>query len=385
MRRTKSRGTRRSGQGSIYQRKDGRWQWGVSTGYDSETGHPARIQGTKPTRAEAAEALNAALSNLRLGLPAKAEKQTLGEFMEGWLRDYADTKSGKTPRHYRQMAAHILPALGHVPLGKLSAQMIQALIGKKIQEGLSARTVGHIRAVLRNALNRAWKFGLIVDNPARKVDLPTVERKEAVYLSVDEAAALKEAAKGHYLGNLITFALNTGLRIGEATGLTWASVDLERKQVKVTHQLQRPNGVGSLMLVQLKTRDSRRTLNLTEGALESLQNQRANRLLWASVLEDADALGLVFTSERGTPLDPRTVDKKLKELAAMAGIRKPVSFHKLRHTAGTHLVANGVPLNVVKEILGHSQISVTADLYAHAVPSAHKAAFDVLEQAYRQG
>ncbi|MCO5297787.1 MAG: site-specific integrase [Fimbriimonadaceae bacterium] len=94
-------------------------------------------------------------------------------------------------------------------------------------------------------------------------------------------------------------------------------------------------------------------------------------------------MGLCFTTSEGRPLDPKTVNTNLKAFVAKAKIAKKISFHKLRYTVGPHLVARGVPLNVVKEILGHSLIANTANLYAHAVPAAHRAAFDVLEQAYQ--
>lgn len=403
MARTKiRRNTRRAGQGSVYQRQDGRWGWAITYGYN-ENGNPKRYQGICKTQAEAADALNEVITRQRLGVPVTDEKQTLAEYLGFWLKEaVVGKKAPKTVRFYEQMIRlYIVPELGHLQLGKLTPQHVQAFLNRKGTERrtatrrgpdgkqrtveldpLTPQSLGHIRATLRAALNMAWKWNLIRENPALKVTLPPAKRKDPVYLTPEEAESLLTASKDHYLGNLIRLTLHTGLRLGEATGLTWQEVDTEKREASVRQQLQRVD--GKLILRELKTGNSRRTLPLTVDATEALKDQRVNQLLWSSVeVEDFNSLGLCFTTPAGRPLDPKLVDKHLKAFARRAEIDKPVSFHKLRHTAGTHLVANGVPLNVVKEILGHSQIAITANLYAHAVPAAHRTAFDVLEQAYR--
>lgn len=392
---------RRTGQGSIYERKDGRWGWGITHGYN-ENGNPLRYQGIKRSYDDAVAALNEVLMRLNLGVPVEEEKQTLGEFLSLWLEESVKGKKApKTVRFYEQMVRlYIKPDLGHLPLRKLSAQHIQSFLNRRATLGrevtrkdengnpvkvtlppLSAQSIGHIRAVLRSALNTAWKWGRIRENPALKVDVPKVESKDPVYLTPEEAKLLIKKSADHYLGNLFVVALNTGLRLGEATGLTWEDVDLEKGIAAIRQQLQRVD--GEFALRPLKTRASRRKLPLTADALEALKAQRANQLLNKAVgSEPFNALGLCFTTPLGRPLDPKTVDKHLKAFAESAEIEKKLSFHKLRHTAGTHLTSKGVPMNVVKEILGHSQIAVTMNLYSHAVPAAHKAAFDMLEQAY---
>lgn len=408
MARTKTkRHTRKAGQGSIYQRTDGRWGWGITYGYNEENGNPLRYQGICRTQTEAADKLNEAISRIRQGVPVNEEKQTVEEFLGFWLKNAVEGKKAhKTVRFYEQMIRlYIVPELGQVALGKLSAQHIQGFLNRKGQERRSAvrsgpkhtqhivdldpltpQSLGHIRATLRAALNTAWKWNLIRENPARKVTLPPAKRKDAVYLTSEEAIGLIQASQDHYLGNLIRLTLKTGLRLGEATGLTWQDVDVdaETPSISVRSQLQRID--GKFCLSDLKTANSRRSLPLMADAAEALKAQRANQLLWTSAEGIGDGfnrLGLCFTTRAGNPLDPKLIDKHLKAFAKKARIEKPISFHKLRHTAGTHLVANGVPLNVVKEILGHSQIAITANLYAHAVPAAHRTAFDVLEQAYR--
>ena len=393
--------SRRTGQGSVYERKDGRWGWGITHAYN-ENGNPVRYQGIKGSQAAALAELNKVLTRLNLGVPAEDEKQTLGEFLDFWLQESVKGKlAPKTCRFYEQMVRlYIKPDLGHLSLGKLSPQHIQSFLNQRAKKArsmtktvkgkkvtvtlppLTARSIGHIRAVLRSALGTAWKWGRIRENHALKVTPPKIESKEPVYLTPEEVKALIAKSAEHHLGALFVVAVNTGLRLGEATGLTWTDVDLEKGTITVKSQLQRVDGTFALW--PLKSRSSRRALPLTADASNALKAQRANQLLWGAVEgEPFNAMNLCFTSPAGCPLDPSTVGKHLKALVKGAEISKPITFHTLRHTTGTHLASQGVPMNVIKEILGHSQIAVTMNLYAHAVPAAHRTAFDALEQAYR--
>ena len=396
---------RRSSTG-VYLRKDGRYDWQIVEGRDPVTGNPKRLaRGICRTEKEAITARNEALAKLHLGLPVAEDKQTVAEFMNYWLEEHVKgSKAPKTERFYDQMVRlYINPAVGHLQLRKLTAQHVQRFLNERSRSvrscerrnengkkqtvelpPLTPQTVNHIRRVLTTALNCACDtHHLIQRNPTRGLQTAKVEAKEPVYLSTDEAEHLLRAASGHYLENIIRLALHTGLRIGEATGLTWADVDVTERKLQVRQQLQRVD--SKLILRALKTGSSRRSVMLTGAAVEALEDQRLRQILWRSEAGDTfNEMSLVFTTTEGRPLDPKLIDKHLKTFAKAAKIAKPISFHKLRHTAATHLIANGVPLNVAKEILGHSQISLTANTYAHAVPAAHQAAFDILEKAYSQ-
>ncbi len=373
--------TRRLGQGSVSQRKDGRWEGAITHGYN-EKGNPLRHRVTKATQAEAVKALNDILMKLSLGVPVGEEKQTLGDFLDYWLRETATAKAPKTYRFYEQMIRlYIKPAAGHIALGKLNAQHVQALVNKYRDKGLSPRTVQGIRGTMRASLNTAWKWNLIRENPALKVSVPKLERGEAIYLNPEEATALIAKAQDHYIGKLIEFALLTGLRIGEATGLRWEDVDFEGRIIRVRRQLQRVDKV--LQLRDLKSASSRRILAIGEAGAQCLQSQRADQILWSAAKDESkgafNSMGLCFTDRQGKPLDPKTVDKHLKAFAELAGVGKTISFHKLRHTVATLMAASGVPLHLVKDQLGHSQISLTSNTYAHAVPTALRSAAEQIE------
>lgn len=167
-----------------------------------------------------------------------------------------------------------------------------------------------------------------------------------------------------------------GLRQGEALGLRWQDIDLDRGLLTVARQLQRID--GKLILTEPKTPRSRRTLQLPAVAIEALRahklRQLEERLAAGPAWQDS---GLVFTTAIGTPLDARNVVRHFHRLLAKAGLPR-MPFHNLRHTAASLLLAQGLDIRVVQHVLGHSQISLTANLYAsrHTNPTSGRGRAD---------
>ncbi|HZU05719.1 MAG TPA: site-specific integrase [Chloroflexota bacterium] len=302
------------------------------------------------------------------GLPLPAERQTVGQFLARWLEDVARPRvRPKTYHSYAQLVRlHLAPGLGRIPLAKLSPQDVQAFLNAKRASGLSPRTVQYLHAVLRCALGQAERWGLVPRNVARLVSPPQGSRPEIRPLTVEEARRLLEAVQGDRLEALYAVALAVGLRQGEALGLRWQDVDFARGTLTVRYQLQRVE--GRLQLVEPKTARSRRTIALPPPVVEVLRRHRARqleeRLQAGAAWQDS---GLVFTSTIGTPLEPRNVVRHFHGLLAKAGLPRR-SFHQLRHTAASLLLAQGVDIRVVQQVLGHSQIALTANLYAHVLP-----------------
>jgi integrase len=253
------------------------------------------------------------------------------------------------------------------------------MMNAKLEEGLSPQTVRHIRATLRRALGQAMKWGLVSRNVATLVDPPKVSRKKVEALTPERAGEILEAVKGHRLESLYIVAMAVGVRQGEALGLHWKDIDFERGQLSVRRALQRID--GELRLVEPKSQQAKRTITLPEVALMALRAQRAqqNRERLAAGAEWQDS-GFVFSTSVGTPLDGPNVTRTFQRLLKDAGL-PPHRFHDLRHDCATLLLSQGVPLRVVKEMLGHSQISLTADTYAHVVPALQKDAADRMDQA----
>jgi len=190
--------------------------------------------------------------------------------------------------------------------------------------------------------------------------------------------SFSNVCKGNRLEALFTVALAMGLRQGEALGLRWEDVDWESGLLRVRHSLQRIN--RKLVLNELKTKSSRRELPLIDVVANSLRahrsRQRSERL---AAGQDWQEIGFVFTTTIGAPLDARNVVRSYHKVLADAGLALR-RFHDLRHGCATLLSAQGVPIKTVSDILGHSQISITADIYGHVVPEAHRAALQAIDK-----
>ena len=369
-------------EGNIYQRADGRWEARMSLGYDG--GRRIRKCFYGRTRREVQERLTRALRDQQHGVVVnRDDRETVEHYLGRWLSDVVKpTVRPKTYATYEMVVrVHLIPGLGRLPLAKLSAADIQQLMNSKLRGGLSPRTVLHIRAVLRRALNQAMRWDLVSRNVASLVDSPRVPRYELRPLSPDEARRLLEATRSDRLGALYAVALLTGLRQGEVLGLTWEDVDLDAGTITVRHALQRVDGVYEL--VEPKTRRSARTIAIPRVALAILRDHRSvqlqDRLLQGSRWKGR---GLVFTTETGSPLDGTNVTHHLQLLLARAGLPRQ-RFHDLRHACASLLLTQGVHPRVVMEMLGHSQISLTMNTYSHVLPSLQRDAADKLDSLMR--
>ncbi len=374
-------GRRGHGEGSIYQREsDGKWCAVVDLGYINGTRKRKVIYGD--TRKEVAEKLKVVLREQQQGLPVATERQTLAQFFTKWLEDtIAPNRRAKTYRSYEQMArCHILPMLGRIQLARLEPQQVQALLTQKQAEGLSPRTVAYIRAILRQALNRALKWGLVARNVATLVDPPTVEQFKIRPLNPTQAGQLLEAARGDRLEALYRVALSLGLRQGEALGLRWEDVDLEGRVLHVRVALQAVK--GKLELVEPKTDNARRTLPLPAALAASLKVHRARqleeRLKAGGAWQD---WGLVFTTRNGTPIHPRNLVRAFHALLQRAGM-EAMRFHDLRHSCLSLLAAQGIPARMAMEIAGHSDIRLTQNVYTHVYDDAKRQAADVMDRLF---
>jgi len=385
---------REPGTGSVFQRtRDKRWVAQVLLGYD-ERGRARYKLGVCRSQAAAISKLNEIMARVTTGQSITTDRQTVSTYLSSWLKTKAEAQlAPKTLAYYKLMVErHIIPSLGRTDLTKLSANQVQVFLNEKARPTtygdrttiVGPYTVRGIRAVLRAALADAWRLGLVSDNVALKVRTPKIIKSDPVYLDPEQAAQLCKAAQGHAIENLIRLTLGTGLRIGEATGVRWQDVEVESGILRVTVQLQRI--AGKLVHKPLKSASSRRVLALVGLALEAIQAEklRYDRLRSTLGQDGFNPLGLVFLNDEGRPLDGKYVDKHLKKLCANAKIPE-ISFHKLRHTAATLMVAAGVPLALVKDQLGHSSITLTTGTYAHMVPSAQKQAAETLNGALQSG
>ena len=350
-------------EGTIYKRQDGRWSAQLTL-----PGGKRRTLYAK-TREEVSRKLTAALRDREDGLPAPSERQSIAQFLNDWLETAKPTIRPSTHRRYEEyVRLHVLPALGRVRVSALTPQHLQKLYAQKLKDGLSPTSVAHLHAVLHRALSQGVRWGVVSRNVAQAVDPPRIQRKEFQALNAEQAKRLLGAARGDRLEALYVLALTTGMRQGELLGLRWQDVDLEMGALQVRVTLQRGGTLG-----EPKTDKARRQIILVEIAMDALGRHRNNqwqeRIGAGAAWADHD---LVFTNTLGGPVDANNLRKRsFPALLRRAGLPR-IRFHDLRHSAATLLLSLGTNPKVVQEVLGHSQIGVTMDVYAHKLPTMQR-------------
>ncbi len=377
-------GKRGNGEGSIYFRtSDEKWVGSITL-----ENRKRRVFYGK-TRKEVQEKLKVALREQQQGTLVTAPRQTLAQFLTDWLEN--SQRQSVRPRTYERyeelVRLHIAPALGRYELQKLSAQHLQAFYAKKAEEGLSATTINHFHNVLHKALDTAVKWNLVARNVCDLVSPPRRKRYEVHPLTLEQVHKLLAVVEGHEMEALFRLALATGLRRGELMGLKWQDINLDAGTLQVRRILSRvPSKMPGKGYVEAepKTQKSRRSVVIAPFALEALkqhrERQREAEIKAGPLWQDHD---FVFCTSIGTHLNPtRDMLDQLKVLLKKAGL-PDIRFHDLRHSAATLLLSVGVHPKVVQEILGHSQISITMDVYSHVLPGMQQDAMSRLNDAIR--
>ena len=361
-------GRRGRGEGSIRLRADGRWE--ATLTLSTMGGKRRRKSYFGKTRLEAARKLTAGLKSQADSLPMPSERLTVKAYLNQWLEAKRPSLRPESFRRYKEMCQlHIIPEIGRKPLARLTPGDVQALYARIRAKGLSGTTLSLLHGVLHKGLGDAAKWGLVVRNVTDLVDAPKRSTREMRTLDAGEAARLLVAAKGDPLEAFYTVALTCGLRLGELQALRWKEVDLDRRRLQVTATLQGVEN-GAPILAEPKTAMSKREVHLSEMAVGTLRTHRTRqieqRLRAGVVWQDFD---LVFTTGRGRPLDGNNVrTRSFARLLERAGL-PPMRFHSLRHAAATILMAEGVPVKVISEMLGHADITTTLRIYAHVLPT----------------
>jgi len=369
------------GEDSVYLDGD-RWRGAASLGYGPD-GRRIRKKVSGATKTEVLRKLRDLRFELNAGLPVPDDRLTVAGFLDRWLTGSLPGQvSEKTLDSYADtVRLHIAPTLGRKVLRRLTVADVDQVLAWKRDAGYSANTVRIIRAVLRRALKQAEREGLVSRNAAALSVAVRVRSDEGRALSVAQARALLDQVKGAREEPLLTVMLAFGLRRGEALGLHWSTLNWDSASLKVTHAVKRVRDRTStselrtrLVIGELKTARSRRTLFLTPELVELLRRHRAR------LAEERIAIGpawrehdLIFPSALGTPLDPDSVSRWFSRICRRAGLGH-WHLHELRHSGASLMLAQGTDLYVVSEVLGHSSVAITKDVYGHLVEGQKRAA-----------
>jgi integrase len=357
---------RANGEGSLYQRKDGRWVAAISL----ENGKRKYL--SHHTQAQAVVALQQANSSKLQGTLKQTRDETMETFLLNWLDMRIQPRvSERTYQGYHDLITkHLLPTLGHIKVHKLTVEHIQKLYELKHHENYAPQTIRNIALLLHHALDDACQQQYLFHNVCRTVTLPKVPKAQSVCsLTIEQAKHFLTVVKGDPLEALSVLALTTGMRQGELLALKWDDIDLTHGNIQVRHALSRISRQG-VILSEPKTPSSRRCIHLTTIALEALkrhvfQQEQAKRKAgtrWGNHQ-------WVFCNGEGNLLDgANLLRRSFRPLLSQAGL-PAIRFHDLRHTTASLLLALGTHPKIVQELLGHSQVSMTLDIYSHVLPT----------------
>jgi len=382
-----TKGRRGRGEDSIYRDGD-RWRGAISLGRTPD-GRRRRIKVSGDTKAEVVAKLKEVHRALDAGVESPTRRLTVGAYLDQWIEGVPGRVEQSTAADYADtVRLHLKPGLGSKILTKLSVSELNALWASKRKAGYSANSIRIMRTVLRSALHQAEREGLLVRNVAALSDPPRLSQSEGRSLTVAEARRLLDAASSDRLEALYAITVTFGLRRGEALGLSWSDIDFDTGLVHVRQQLRRERlpveeqqetgRKTQLVLRDLKTKKSRRTLNLTpalDGLLRSHRARQARERLAAG--PEWAEWNLVFTTQKGTPIDPDNFAHYSHRLCARADLGHWTP-HELRHSAASIMLAQGAPLRVVSEVLGHASIAITKDIYGHLIGDEKREATEAI-------
>jgi len=372
---------------------DGKWHAWVTVG-TKPNGRPDQRHIKRASRGDVEVEVDKLLAQRRTGKVTKAGRKPT---VEAWLTTYLDTIAPRkcdpsTIQGYRsKVRNYVYPDHGRTRLDRLTAEDLDAIYLAMARAGRADATILQTHRILSRALEIAFRRGLLPTNVAKLIDSPTAKKQEIEPLTEDEAVAVLAAAEGRRNAARWSVGLALGLRQGEALGLRWDYVDLQAGELRVWWQLHRrawEHGCGQPcgrrrggncperrmpmrsgetliegLILKAPKGTGKRTIPIPGELVEKLQAHREVQALERQFLGAAHDHGFVFARADGRPIDPADDWSEWKSLLSQAGVRE-ARVHDGRHTAGTLMIAQGVPIEVVQEILGHSSVVVTRG-YTH--------------------
>jgi len=357
-----------NGNGTIRKRSDGRWEAQYSAGFDPNTGKQIQRSVYGKTQKDVQQKLHKILTEIDEGDYMEAEKITVGDWLDLWLRDYTINLKPATMAAYEEhVHVHLKPYLGNIMLDKLTSQRIQRLYNMLLREKkLAPKSIINVNGVFHSALERARKLGYLKTNPLDGVILPRIEKRQLQTMENDDIIRFLEAIKDSPYGDILFVTLFTGLRQGEVLGLTWDCVDFENNTLLINKQHNRVKGEKDYKFSSLKN-ERVRMLTVAKDVMVVLRRQKEKQEIWAKELRSAynNDENLVFTNELGRFIANQALYRNYKSIMKKIGLGN-LRFHDLRHAFAVNSLRAGDDIKTVQENLGHATASFTLSTYAHA-------------------
>jgi integrase len=368
--------------GHIRRRGEHSWELKYDVGTDGAGRRKTRYASFKGTKRDAATELAKLVAGAATGEHIDPSRMTVAEFFVRWERDWvASNVSPKTGERYSELLRlHAKPHIGAMRLQKLRPLQLTELYGT-LAANLAPRTIGHVHRVLHQALSLAVDWDVVASNVAARVSPPRVEQEEIEILTAAETKAILEKARGRTIHQIATLALATGMRRGELLALRWQDIDLDAARITVARSLEQTT--AGLRFKEPKTRHGRRTFGLPPSAVSDLRQhwktQQELRLALGAGKSPASAL--VFSDINGEPRRPDGISQTWRKLAKAAKVT--ATFHSLRHTHASHLIAAGLDILTISRRLGHASPTITLSVYGHLFPQTDDRAAQAIEAAIR--
>ena len=356
------------------------------------------------------------------------ERITFANFVKQWKENYAvKNLAPYTLTTYEEaLRDYYYPVIGNMKLSKITAVNIQNVVNVMVRNGAAPGTVHRAFYVVSGILQKAYKWGLIQENVAKRCELPKAVQKEIRFWTAEQAQEFLKAltltyhhsvkGKERILGSsgktytvddytrsytisrvwreFFNLELHTGMRRGELCGLRWCDIDFEKKTVSVKQVISRLGNGEGLVVKEPKTKSSIRTIAVSKDVIESLKSWRREQMqtcmqmgnYWEGQCGEMFDQNFVFTRPdlTGRPLHPDSVSHKFHEIIQAYneeyhGNIPDINFHGTRHTSATLLISEGLDVVEVSHRLGHSKTSTTEDIYAHQLEKVDEHAAEVLD------
>lgn len=381
-----ARRKRGQGEGSIYAEKGRQTPYRARISWTDEDGTRHRVSlGMHPTRTEASRAIDRAKADLAAGRQpgqahAPAPAETVGEYGAAWLaKAVAAARKVRTGRSYEEhWRIHIEPALGAVPIAKLTHRHIERWQAGMLAAGLLPVSVRHIRSTLSKLIGAMRRDGLLASSPLDLEPPPPMTRHKAKPPAPADVAKVLDAMSGYHFEVFFWVLALTALRSEEARGLRPHNVNVNEGWIEVERVLIRHK--GEWLLEPPKNDASAARVQIPAALAERLA-----AFLAAWQPSPANPLGLLFTTFSGGPIGDERPSRELRWLCKIAGV--PVfNAHALRHAVATTLLnlppGQRPSLEQVSRLLRHGSVATTADIYGHILEGTLKAVAGQLEGAY---
>jgi integrase len=352
--------------GHLKERSPGHWAIVISVRNPATGNRKRQWHSFTGTKKEAQAERIKLLAAINAGTAIEPTKVTVANFVRARVDQWeaAGDITAKTAQRYRQLIENqMAPHLGAKPLQKLSRLDVEAWHTVLRNGGLAARTIRQAHRVLGKALSEAERDTLVAKNVCRQQRAPKVAHSEMTI--VQDVPGFVDKLRGSRLYILATVALFTGMRLGEILALRWSRIDLDRGVIEVREALEETKAFG-VRFKAPKSKAGRRDVTLPDILVDVLREHRK------ATLELRLQLGLgklppdalLFANLEGQPQRPSNVSSDWGDFAQRIGIPE-ITFHALRHTHASQLIAQGVDIVTISQRLGHAKPNITLATYAH--------------------